>query len=180
MRALHPRQLSIAAAVIVTLLMVSQINLTATQAAGNRRDEGTPGPTAAGERVDSHRLVPIPPGETPQQLRDTPHLFPVDSAAFSRLKSAEDAAAAARDKGPTSTGISSGPAPKFASLDFNQTGGWNPPDAGLAVGSDSILVAVNEAYSIYNKSGSTLQGPNVLRECDLVQRLSAGRSIHRQ
>jgi hypothetical protein len=54
---------------------------------------------------------------------------------------------------PVPTGIS------FASIDYNGGGGSTPPDPEMAVGPNHIIVVVNVAVAIYNKSGVTLLGP---------------------
>lgn len=123
------------------------------QAAPSPASDGTAGPHAAGVRVDP-RGVSGPVGDTPQQL---PRRYPVDEATFGRLKAQANAVAAARDTG-ASVGLSVGPTAKFATLGLSDAGGWNPPDAGLAVGpqtlSASVLVAVNEGFAVYDRSGN--------------------------
>jgi hypothetical protein len=52
---------------------------------------------------------------------------------------------------PTGTG--------FDSIDYTQSGGSVPPDPEMAVGRDHIIVVVNVAVAIYNKSGTALLGP---------------------
>ena len=115
-----------------------------------------------GRRVDPHQLPTQPPtGETPEQIKETPRHFPVDQATYARLKAQADAAAAARDKGGQGT-LDTSPAPQFATLNSTQTGGWNPPDGGLAVGPTSVLTMANEALAIYDRSGNQLLPPKGL------------------
>lgn len=152
------RRLAIAAALLIAMAAAGQASLASTEAAGKSQLVEKPGPTAKGQPVDSKGLVPIPHGDIPQQVRESPRLFPVDRATFDQIKAQLDADATARDRSQGG-GTGTGTAPNFPSLGFTQTGGWNPPDAGLAVGPSSILVAVNEAFAIYDKSGNTLQGP---------------------
>ncbi|MBO0885663.1 MAG: hypothetical protein J2P17_36080, partial [Mycobacterium sp.] len=49
-----------------------------------------------------------------------------------------------------------GPPPEFAAVNYT---GWNPPDGGLSVGPSHVLVAVNESYSVFTRSGARLKGP---------------------
>ncbi len=142
------------AAMAIAILAMTQIGLPATQVTAASQTRGVPGPTAAGKRVDLRQLPPIK-GDTPQQVREIPQLYPVDANSFGQLKAAANQAAASKGHKPGSGTITSGPAPTFPTLDFTQTGGWNPPDAGLAVGPNSILVALNEALGIYSKPTTT-------------------------
>jgi len=115
---------------------------------------GEPGPSDAGVAIHPHELATLPRGERPEQVRQAvPRQYP-DPAAFGRQKAAAHQAAAAAEHRPGGTGASA-PPPKLG-LDINQTGGWNPPDGALAVGPSSLLVAVNEAFAIYNKSTSEM------------------------
>ncbi|MCA1646785.1 MAG: hypothetical protein LC797_15455 [Chloroflexi bacterium] len=119
------------------------------QAAGPSALAGTPGPGAPGTRIDP-RQVSAPVGDTPEQL---PRRYPVDEATLGRLKAQANAAAAARDAGG-GVGLSVAPTPKFPGLSMGDAGGWNPPDAGLAVGLSAVLVAVNEGFAIYDRQGT--------------------------
>ena len=158
MRALSLRT-TVATAVIATaVLAMTQIGLPAAQATAASQTRGVPGPSAVGKRVDTRQLPPIK-GDTPQQVRQIPRLYPVDASAFGQMKAAANEAAAAQAHRPGS-GSSTSSTTGIDTLNFTQTGGWNPPDAGFAVGPSSILVALNEAYAIYDKtSGALLQGP---------------------
>src|SRR5438067_8488172 len=120
--------------------------------AADRETAGEPGPSDTGASVQPHQLPALPRGERPEQVRqEIPRQHPVDQAEVGRQKALAHEAAAAAEHRPGGTPVSA-PPPKFATLDINQTGGWNPPDGGLAVGPASVLVAVNEAFAIYDKS----------------------------
>src|SRR4051812_6620896 len=122
--------------------------------AADLETSGEPGPSDAGVSVHPHGLSTLPRGERPEQVRQAiPRQYP-DPAAFGRQKAAAHAAAAAVEHRPGGTS-GSAPPPKLG-LDINQTGGWNPPDGALAVGPASLLIAVNEAFAIYDKSTSAL------------------------
>ena len=73
--------------------------------------------------------------------------------------------AAARER-PPSTGLqpatteaAASPLVTFDAIDYNQSGRMTPPDPELAVGVDAIVVAVNTAVAVYDKSGNLLFGP---------------------
>jgi len=120
--------------------------------AADLESSGEPGPSDAGVSVHPHQLSALPRGERPEQVRRAiPRQYP-DPAAFGRQKAAAHQAAAVAEHRPGGTGVSA-PPPKLG-LDITQTGGWNPPDGALAVGPSSLLVAVNEAFAIYDKSTS--------------------------
>ena len=51
------------------------------------------------------------------------------------------------------------PGTSFDSLDYNQSGGFVPPDPELAVGANHVIAVVNVTFEIYNKSGTTVLGP---------------------
>ena len=121
---------------------------------------GVAGPAAPGAAVDAGRLPDQPAGETPAQPREIPRRYPVDPGTFGRLKAAAAQAAAERDRG-LGQGVlpPPGPPPEFATVSYT---GWNPPDAGLAVGPAHVLVVVNESYSVYNRAGARLSGPKSL------------------
>jgi hypothetical protein len=121
----------------------------AVEAAGSSGLAGTTGPSAAGMQVDPRR-VSAPVGDTPEQL---PRRYPVDHATLDRLKAEANAAAAARDTG-AGVVLNIGPTAKFTTLSMGDAGGWNPPDAGLAVGPSSVLVAVNEGFAVYDRNGN--------------------------
>jgi hypothetical protein len=90
----------------------------------------------------------IPPEEA-QRLRDEAMKLPPSSVLQSRR------ALAPAKNGPTA-GVG------FASLDINECcgGGANvPPDPELAVGPNHIIAVVNTAFEIYDKAGTSLQGP---------------------
>ena len=124
------------------------------QAASSSEPAAAQGPSAAGVRVDP-RQVSAPEGDTPKQL---PRRYPVAEATLGRLKAEANAAAAARD---TSGGgaVRIAPTASFAGLSMGDAGGWNPPDGGLAVGPQttppipSVLVAVNEGFAVYDRTG---------------------------
>jgi hypothetical protein len=56
-------------------------------------------------------------------------------------------------RAPTPAGVS------FDSINYTQAGGSVPPDPEMAVGLNHIIVVVNVAVAIYNKSGTALLGP---------------------
>ena len=153
MRTFGLRRIGVIAALSVALLAITQIGLPATQAAPSPQTRGVPGPSAVGKRVDLRQLPPIK-GDTPRQVREIPRLYPVDANTFGQMKAAANQAAAARDHKPGS-GSTTSSTTGIDTLNFTQTGGWNPPDAGLAVSDSYILVAVNEAFGIYSKPTST-------------------------
>ena len=153
-------RLSVVAVVLVASLLASgQTRLAAVQT-GDQGTAGEPGPTAAGSAVDP-RQVPIHERDVgPEQVREVPRRYPVDQSTFGQLKSRANAAAAAQSHLPGgTTGGETAPTPNFATLDTGSAGGWNPADAGLAVGPSSVLVAVNEAFAFYGRDGSLLGGP---------------------
>jgi hypothetical protein len=52
------------------------------------------------------------------------------------------------------------PPGEFPTIDYKSAGKvFNPPDGGLAVGPNSLLVAVNESFAVYNRTGTKLLGP---------------------
>jgi len=117
---------------------------------------GKPGPRVPGAPVDPHKLSSFPEGETPE--REVPRHVQTSQAEYGQLKAeANRQAAAERRGGPPQE--QSGPPPTFASLDMSGGGGWNPPDGGLAVGPATVLVAVNEAFAMYTRTGTTSFGP---------------------
>jgi hypothetical protein len=90
--------------------------------------------------------------------------YPVDQATFNAIKAQANATAAAQARagggGSSSHGKDKGPSAEFPTLTYTGTGQvFNPPDGGLAVGPTSALVAVNESFAFYNRSGSVLFGP---------------------
>jgi hypothetical protein len=121
-------------------------------------DPGQPGPQASGIHVDARQVPPPPRGDTPDQVRQIPRQYPVDQGSFDRLKGQANAAAAARDHGLRG-GSTTGPTPRFAGLGMGDAGNWNPPDAGLAVGPSDVLVAVNEAFAVYDRGGNQVLSP---------------------
>src|SRR5919201_5824517 len=122
---------------------------------------GETGPTAPGVSVDPRQLPPR--GETPESVRPIPRRFPVDEATFGQLKARANANAAAAGHLPGGSSIQTAPAGQFPTLDLTSGGGWNPPDAGLAVSSTTILVAVNEAFALYaTGGGAAVAGPTGL------------------
>jgi hypothetical protein len=46
---------------------------------------------------------------------------------------------------------------KFSGLNFGQTGGWTPPDGGIAVGPSDVIECVNVMCEIWTTSGIALQ-----------------------
>ncbi len=67
----------------------------------------------------------------------------------------------------------------FATLDFSQCcggGSLTPPDPMMAVGTHHLLVAVNQAFAIYDKNGAFLLGPITLSA--LFSPLGAGNSCN--
>src|SRR5438045_9778119 len=49
---------------------------------------------------------------------------------------------------------------EFPTLNYLSTGAvFNPPDGGLATGPSTELVAVNESFSLYGRTGSQVLGP---------------------
>jgi len=119
---------------------------------------GVAGPPAPGLAVNAGRLPDQPQGDTPSQPREIPRRYSVDPTSVGRLKAEANQAAAAADRG-AGPPPPPGPAPEFATVSYT---GWNPPDAGLAVGPAHVLVAVNESFSIFNRSGTRLKGPTSL------------------
>lgn len=49
----------------------------------------------------------------------------------------------------------------FDSIDFTDSGGFIPPDPEMAAGANHLVVAVNVAVAIYDKSGTLVFGPTV-------------------
>ncbi len=142
---------------LACLLALTILLPSTTVAAAPERRQVTPAP---GRRVNPHQLPTQPPtGDTPEQVTELPRHVPVDAATYARLKSQADAAATARDKGNGQGSLEAGPAAQFATLGSTQTGGWNPPDGGLAVGPTSVLSMANEALAIYDRSGALKLGP---------------------
>jgi hypothetical protein len=147
-------------AVLVCVLVLSVLVPSTTAGAAPERRPVTP---AQGRRVNPHEVPSQPPtGDTPEQVKEVPRHVPVDQATYARLKAQADAAATARDKGNGQGSLETGPAAQFATLASTQTGGWNPPDGGLAVGPTSVLSMANEAVAIYDRSGALKVGPTAL------------------
>jgi hypothetical protein len=147
-------------AVVVSLLALSVLVPSPTAGAAPERRPVAP---AQGRRVNPHEVPTQPPtGDTPEQIKEVPRHLPVDQATYARLKAQADAAAAARDKSNAPGSLETGPAAQFATLTSTQTGGWNPPDGGLAVGPTSVLSMANEAVAIYDRSGALKVGPTAL------------------
>jgi hypothetical protein len=126
-----------------------------TPAAGGGITVGEPGPDADGTAADPRALPDAPRGETPSQAREVPAQRP-DPAAFGRAKAAANANAASAGHRPGTGGGAVAPPAQFPGLGYGDTGGWNPPDAALAAGPTSLLVAVNEAFTVYDKGGAVL------------------------
>jgi hypothetical protein len=128
-------------------------------AAAQTTPTGRPIPRAQGKRVDPHQIEPLSPtGDVPQQIKEAPRHFPVNQAAYARLKGQADAAAAGRDNGGQGS-LTVAPTPQFATLGSTDTGGWNPPDGALGVGPTSVLTVANEALAMYDRGGNRLLGP---------------------
>jgi hypothetical protein len=154
-----PRRVFTSAIVGVSLAIPMFFNAPLTAAAP---DDGTHGhslPPARSAQVNPHRLPTVPPtGDTPSQIQAVARHYPVDQATYERLKGKADADAAQRDRGNQGS-LDSSPLPQFATLNSSNTGGWNPPDGALAAGPTSVLSGANEAFAIYDRTGSLKLGP---------------------
>jgi hypothetical protein len=145
-----------AAMLAASVAGAAAVNVPISAAAGSV-DHGRGLPPARSARVNPHTLSSLAPtGDTPVQT--APRHYPVDQATYERLKANVDAQARSRDAGNQGT-IASNPTAQFATLGSNNTGGWNPPDGALAVGPTSLLSGANEAFAIYDRSGSQKLGP---------------------
>jgi hypothetical protein len=143
--------------VLACLLALAILLPSTTVAAAPERRQVTSSP---GRSLNPHQLPTQPPtGDTPEQVTEVPRNLPVDQATYARLKAQADAAAAARDKGAAPRTLETGPAAQFTTLTSTKTGGWNPPDGGLAVGPTSVLSMANEALAVYDRSGAVKLGP---------------------
>lgn len=139
---------SVAAAVFATVPAAS---------AAQSAQHGLQGPSALGQAVDLRGIPDAPTGDKPVQAREVIRRYPVDAAEFAQLKAqAEQAAVAADHTAATGSLPAPGPAPEFPTIGYT---GWNPPDAGLAVGPTAVLTAVNESFAVYNRTGTLLRGP---------------------
>jgi hypothetical protein len=122
---------------------------------------GARGPGAPGQLVEPRKLVATPHDPGPVQAPVVPRLYPVDAATFGQLKAQANQSAAARDRDAgAGTGLVEGPPPQFPTIAYT---GWNPPDAAVAVGANHALVAVNESYAVYSRSGAVLLAPSTLQ-----------------
>jgi hypothetical protein len=152
----HKLVIGLSTLAVVAVVVVSPA-ASAAQSAGH---PGVSGASAQGRAVDVRGLPDQPEGETPGQPRQVPRRYPVDTATFGQLKAQANQAAAAQDRSQAPGVLPAfGPAPDFPTVGYT---GWNPPDAGLAVGPSHVLVAVNESYAVYNRSGTKLLGPKSL------------------
>jgi hypothetical protein len=86
-----------------------------------------------------------------------PRRFPVDRRTFEQLKGRANNDAGSRGEGPDDQQVPDVNA-RFPGLDSTQGGGWNPPDAALAVGPNHVLTAVNEAFAVYGRDGQIEAG----------------------
>jgi hypothetical protein len=124
---------------------------------------GTPGqhgPTAAGTRVNAHRLAETL-HDTQPHARSVPERPGVDSGTYAALKQRAGKKAGQGSHGPSSKpGHQGKPTAEFPTLTYTSTGqAFNPSDGGLAIGPTSELTAVNESWALYGRTGALLQGP---------------------
>jgi hypothetical protein len=142
---------------IVTASVSAALLAPGATAAPQQGEPGVAGPSARGVAIDLRSVPDLPTADKPIQPREIPRRYPVDAATFGQLKARANQAANGADQGTAAERLPGpGPAPEFATIGYT---GWNPPDAGLAVGPSSMVVAVNESFAVYSRGGALLRGP---------------------
>lgn len=101
-------------------------------------------------------------------LTENESILPAAEIAALKERSLVMPPSAAIQSAPEQAGSADGSAPSpdapviganFLALDYNDSGGFVPPDPQLAAGPNHLIAVVNSTFAIYNKTGSRLRAP---------------------